>query len=93
MMNGVYGGGVYNRQMVSNQNVVELPMAPIRRRPATVSGPCMIDWRTFGIILSLLAAASLALGVADVVYTYQTYMVNMGCSRSPAMTFFATRTF
>jgi len=40
----------------------------------------MIDWRTFGIVLSLLSAASMALGVADVVYTYQTYMVNRGCS-------------
>jgi len=65
---------------VSNPNVVELPMAPIRRRPATVSGPCMIDWRTFGLILCFLSAASLALGVADVVYTYQTYMVSKGCS-------------
>jgi len=37
-------------------------------------------------MLSLFAAASLALGVADVVYTYQTYMVGKSCSTntSPA---------
>jgi len=79
-MNGVYGNGVYSRQIVSNPNVVELPMAPIRQRPATMHHPCTIDWKTYGIILSLLAAASLALGVADVVYTYQTYMIGKSCS-------------
>jgi len=54
--------------------VVELPLAPVRRRSDTV---CGINWLAFGIILSLLAAASLALGVADVVLTYQTYIADM----------------
>jgi hypothetical protein len=86
MMNGVYGGnGVYSRQIVTNPNVVELPMAPISQRPVTVQQhPCVINWRTMGIILSLLAAATLALGVADVVYTYQTYMVGMSCATNGA---------
>jgi hypothetical protein len=56
--------------------VVELPLAPVRRRSDTL---CGINWLSFGIILSLLAAASLALGVADVVLTYQTYMVDQKC--------------
>lgn len=55
---------------------IELPLAPVRRRADT---PCGINWLSFGIILSLLAAASLALGVADVVLTYQTYMVDQDC--------------
>jgi len=39
-----------------------------------------MNWHTFGILLSLLAAASLALGVADVVVTYKTYMEGKDCN-------------
>lgn len=63
----------------SNQ-IVELPLAPVRRRPANECCPGGISWLSYGIITSLLAAASLALGVADVVLTYQTYMVDKKCN-------------
>jgi hypothetical protein len=64
-----------------NSDMIELPMPAVRRQ-TTGGGPgcygCM-NWHTFGIILSLLAASSLALGVADVVVTYKTYMDAMNC--------------
>jgi hypothetical protein len=46
-----------------------------------------LNWHSFGIVLSLLAAASLSLGIADVVITYQTYMVSKSCKdmTTPAM--------
>jgi len=69
---------------VRTSNVIELPLAPVRRQ--TVGGMCCrcCSWHSFGIILSLLAAASLALGVADVVVTYQNYMVGYACNSTGA---------
>ena len=67
-----------------SSDVVELPLAPVRRRSGNMWCGGGINWLSFGIILSLLAAASLALGVADVVLTYQTYMVDMGCRDNPS---------
>jgi len=64
-----------------NSDMIELPMTPVRR-PRTTGGDCCyggINWHTFGILLSLIAAASLALGVADVVVTYKTYMEGLNC--------------
>lgn len=58
---------------------VVLPMAPVRRRSDNMWCGAGINWLSFGIILSLLSAASLALGVADVVLTYQNYMVDKKC--------------
>jgi hypothetical protein len=73
-MNGIYGTSPYSRNLVTSSNVVELP---VRQRHATVhTNQCYMDWKCFGIILGILAAASCALGVADVIYTYQTYMNN-----------------
>jgi hypothetical protein len=45
-----------------------------------------MNWHSFGIVLSLLAAATLALGIADVVITYQNYMMGKNCqsSKTPA---------
>jgi len=39
-----------------------------------------MNWHSYGVILSLLAAATLSLGIADVVVTYQNYMINKGCN-------------
>lgn len=63
-----------------SSEVVELPLAPVRRRSDNIWCGGGINWLSFGIILSLLAAASLALGVADVVLTHQTYMVDRKCA-------------
>jgi len=60
--------------------IVELPLAPVRRTPRDSGGCACMNWHSFGILLSLIAAASLALGVADIVVTYQNYMVGWSCS-------------
>jgi len=70
-----------------NSDVVELPMAPMRRRPAGAGCEGCMNWHTFGILLSLLAAATLALGVADVVVTYKTYMDGMNCATYPTLSY------
>lgn len=78
-MQEVYG---YGWESPSPSSVIDLPLVPVRRRSG--NGCCRgIDWRWFGIVLSLLAAASLALGVADVVLTYQKYMNDRGCASKP----------
>lgn len=78
MMNGVYGN--YGWESPRTSGTIELPLVPARRRSG--NGCCRgIDWRWFGIVLSLVAAGSLALGVADVVLTYQKYVANK-CSDS-----------
>jgi hypothetical protein len=41
-----------------------------------------MNWHSFGIVLSLLAAATLSLGIADVVITYQKYMMGNLCQTS-----------
>lgn len=68
-----------------SSDVVELPLAPVRRRSEPMWCGTGINWLSFGIILSLLAAASLALGVADVVLTNQTYMVDKKCKDNQAL--------
>jgi len=62
-----------------NPNVIELPLAPVRQRSAGASCNNCLNWYSFGVILCLLAASSLALGIADVVLTHQTYMVEKNC--------------
>lgn len=71
---------------IRTSDVIELPLAPVRR--PTGAGHCCrcMNWHTFGILLSLLAASSLALGVADVVITYQNYMVGQSCSTNTTPT-------
>jgi len=82
----MYGSSVQygwnNNNAVSNSNVVELPLAPVRRpAPAAVAMCChCLSWHTFGLLLGLLSAATLALGVADVVVTYQDYIVGWDCN-------------
>jgi len=91
MMNGgnVYGQGYqYGWQDGGQQRSdgVVLPLAPQRRSAEChdcYAGCPPINWHTFGILLGFLAAATCALGVADVVLTYQTYMVTRGCLNSP----------
>lgn len=68
-------------------DVVELPLAPVRQQSSGMCFRNCMNWHTFGILLSLLAAASLALGVADVVITWQTYMVGWSCSTTNTNTY------
>lgn len=80
----MYGGqsvqyGWHQGRPVSGSNIVELPLAPVRRRSSGGSCHGCMNWHSFGIILSLMAAATLSLGIADVVITYQNYMMNKNC--------------
>jgi len=71
--------GWNSNPQIKTSQVVELPLAPVR--PMNSVGGCLcMNWHTFGIILAVLASATLALGVADVVMTYQTYMVGQQCN-------------
>jgi len=64
-----------------SSDMIELPTTTVRRRANGPGGCCGgMNWYTFGILLSLLAAASLALGVADIVITYKTYVDGQQCS-------------
>jgi len=82
-MNGnVYGAtyGGWQGPAVYGQSGVALPVRPLRPRHDCCPG-CM-SWSAFGVILSLLASASMALGVADVVLTYQNYIKAQNCGSS-----------
>jgi hypothetical protein len=85
--NKMYGGYGWQTRPVSN--VVELPLAPVRRRHSEWSchGCMNMNWHSFGVFLSLLAAATLSLGIADVVVTYQNYMINKGCNTMSTATY------
>jgi hypothetical protein len=82
----MYGSGVQygfnnNPGTRSEAKVVELPLAPVRQHPRNNGGECAcMNWHSLGIILSLLAAASLSLGVADIVTTQHTYIGGWWCN-------------
>lgn len=76
----MYGQSPYGWQTRPRAtDIVELPLAPVRQ--SQDGGDCRncrcVNWYAFGVILSILSAASLALGVADVVVTYQKYMAEL----------------
>jgi len=77
--------GWQSKPVQRSSEVIELPMAPVRRitNGAGAGTQChgcqTLNWYTFGIFLSIISAASLALGVADVVVTYKTYMEGKDC--------------
>jgi len=80
--------GWNNNPPIQRSNVVELPLAPIRPAGAAHHSCACMNWHSFGIIVSLLAAVTMSLGVADVIVTHHTYVMGWGCtpsSKSPAI--------
>jgi len=71
-----YGGWREDPQRTS-PDVIPLPLPPpVRQRPGCGT------WYWYGVVLCVLSLASLALGVADVVLTYRTYMEDKKCKDS-----------
>jgi len=67
----MYGGGYQwggAAPAVTTTTVAAAPVAPVGQ--VTFNAPC---FKMFGAVLALMAAATLALGIADVVMTMQTY--------------------